>query len=42
MKIVVAIEGEKNLAEMLEDMVIALAQSWTFQNVVVSEEWREE
>lgn len=42
MKIVVAIEGEKNLAEMLEDMVIALAQSWTFQNVVVSEERREE
>lgn len=42
MKIVVVIEGEKNLTDMFEDMVFALAQSWTFQNVVVSEERREE
>lgn len=42
MKIVIAIEGEEKLAEMLEDMVFALGQSWTFQNVVVSEERREE
>lgn len=42
MKIVVAIEGDNKLADMFEDMVYALAQSWTFQNVVVSEEWREE
>lgn len=42
MKIVVVIESEKNLADMFEDMVFALAQSWTFQNVAVSEERREE
>lgn len=42
MKIVIAIEGEEKLSEMLEDMVFALAQSWTFQNVVVTEERREE
>lgn len=42
MKIVLAIEGDKNLADMLEDIVFALGQSWTFQNVVVTEERREE
>lgn len=42
MKIFVAIEGEENLAEMFEDVVFALAQGWTFRDVAVSEERREE